>query len=165
MTAKAKGRLTGYHVLFILLGFFGVMVAVNVAFTVFAVKSFPGEQVEKSYLQGLNYNQTLEDRAHQAEMGINTQIGLEANTGETIELISVWTDSSGNGLSNLAVNAQLIRPASEDGKLNLTLDPVGNGRYTASIPELSAGSWKIQMVATTTDGDTLTAEKSVLWAP
>lgn len=161
----AKGKLTGYHVLFMLLGFFGVMIIVNIAFTVFAVKSFPGEEVEKSYLQGLNYNQTLKERAHQEELGIQTQIGLEASEENGIELISVWSDNAGNGLADLSVNALLIRPASEDGKLNLELQSAGDGRYIASIPQLSPGSWRIQMVATNQSGETLTAEKSVLWAP
>ena len=48
-----RGKLTGWHVLWIMLGFFGLMFTVNGIFLYHAITSFPGEDVKKSYLQGL----------------------------------------------------------------------------------------------------------------
>ena len=50
--------LKGHHVLFWLMGFFGLMFVVNGVFLWAALSSFPGEDVRHSYLQGLQYNQT-----------------------------------------------------------------------------------------------------------
>ena len=56
-------ELKGWHVLLILMAFFGVMFSVNGVFLYHAITSFPGEDVKKSYVQGLNYNDTLAVRA------------------------------------------------------------------------------------------------------
>lgn len=158
-----KGRLTGYHVLFILLGFFGIMIAVNVVFTVFAVKSFPGEQVERSYVQGLNYNQVLEDREQQAELGWTTELGFEASeTGDAL-LVNNWYSETGEGLAALDVTVTLTRPASEEGQLRLTLSPNGPGRYEAGIENLAGGVWHAEISASSTDGASATAHKTLTW--
>lgn len=159
-----KGRLNGYHVLFMLLAFFGIMIAVNVAFTVFAVKSFPGEQVEKSYVQGINYNQTIASREHQAELGVKSEIGLETLASGKLELVALWQDQYDNPLTQLQVKAEVSRPASNHGQIVIDLNGVSPGRYEAEIENLAAGKWNILITAITSDGETLTAQKSVLWA-
>ena len=73
-------ELKGWHVLLIMLGFFGVMFAVNGVFLYHAITSFPGEDVKKSYVQGLNYNQTLSARASQADLGWRAEAGLRDGT-------------------------------------------------------------------------------------
>ena len=159
-----KGRLTGYHVLFMLLGFFGIMVAVNIAFTVFAVKTFPGEQVEKSYVQGINYNQTLASREYQAAQGITSEIGLTSLSDGRVELLSTWEDGEANPLTQLQVTAVLSRPASDDGQIRLDLKGIAPGQYTGEIADLAPGAWQVLITATTIDDKTLSAQKSVLWA-
>lgn len=159
-----KGRLNGYHVLFMLLAFFGIMIVVNVAFTVFAVKTFPGEQVEKSYVQGINYNQTIASREHQAELGITSEIGLEIVESGMIELVSVWKDHNETPITDLKVKAEISRPASDAGQIVTELASVGEGRYETEFETLAPGKWNILITATSPDGETLTAQKSVLWA-
>ena len=58
--SSKSGKLTGWHVFWIMLGFFGLMFTVNGIFLYHAITSFPGEDVKKSYLQGLDYNSTLD---------------------------------------------------------------------------------------------------------
>ena len=43
----------GHHVLFALIGFFGVTIAVNVLFITLALRTFSGEGTPRSYVQGL----------------------------------------------------------------------------------------------------------------
>ena len=74
---SGTGReLKGWHVLLIMLAFFGVMFSGNGVFLFHAITSFPGEDVKKSYVQGLSFNDTLADRAAQAELGWLAEAGL-----------------------------------------------------------------------------------------
>ena len=157
------GRLNGYHVLFMLLGFFGVMIIVNVIFTVYAVRSFPGEQVEQSYIQGLNYNQVLQDRERQSELGWSTEVGLEARGEADALLITNWVDEFDNGLTQLSVTATLTRPASREGQRVVTLTPNGPGRYEFILTDLETGVWNAEITALAPDGETITAHKTLSW--
>ena len=67
---KAKGsfKITGWHVLFSVIAFFGVITAVNAVMISYAVKSFPGEDQKKSYMQGLQYNKVLEEKKLQEQL-------------------------------------------------------------------------------------------------
>ncbi|MEO1305623.1 MAG: FixH family protein, partial [Pseudomonadota bacterium] len=80
LSAPSEKTLKGWHVLLIMLGFFGIMFAVNGVFLYHAITSFPGEDIKKSYVQGLNYNDTLAVRAAQAELGWQAEAGLEDQT-------------------------------------------------------------------------------------
>jgi hypothetical protein len=60
-----------------LLTFFGVVIGVDVAFSVLAVRTFPGEDIRNSYVQGNHYNETLAERAPSRERS-NDGIGPEA---------------------------------------------------------------------------------------
>lgn len=157
------GRLNGYHVLFMLLGFFGVMIIVNVIFTVYAVRSFPGEQVEQSYIQGLNYNQALEDRARQEELGWSTQVGLERTESGSPMLITYWLDEFENGITQLEVSATLTRPATREGQRIVDLSANGPGRYEIILTDLETGDWNAEITAQSPDGETVTAHKSLTW--
>ena len=163
MTMTTKGKLTGIHVLIMLCLFFGVMIVVNVIFTVFAVKTFPGEQEKKSYLQGLHYNQTIEERERESQLGWNVQAGFEM-AGATPSLVTIWSDKSNQQLVQLDVLATLTRPASEDGQLAVTLLADGPGRYLVALPDLQPGNWHVEITATNADGDHLTARKVMSWA-
>lgn len=158
-----KGKLTGWHVLIILCVFFGVMVAVNVVFTVFAVKTFPGEQVEKSYVQGLNYNQTLQEKKRQAELGWKAEIGFEKQDSGAPRLVSNWLDRDGELMPQLTVKAKLVRLVSDEGQLEVDLQADGPGRYYTDLDELGAGEWRIEVSATNADKETVTAYKSLRW--
>src|SRR4051812_16256274 len=66
--------LTGRGVLIWLGGFFGLIMVTNVIFITVAVKTFRGEDEQKPYLQGVEYNHTLARRAEQAQLGWHASI-------------------------------------------------------------------------------------------
>ena len=51
--AAREFRLNGWHVLAMLVAFFGVVIAVNVGFAVQAYSTFPGEVTARPYEEGL----------------------------------------------------------------------------------------------------------------
>nr|WP_070958566.1 FixH family protein [Hyphomonas sp. Mor2] len=139
--AGASGKeLKGWHVLLIMLGFFGVMFAVNGVFLYHAITSFPGEDVKKSYVQGLNYNDTLAARAAQAELGWTAEAGLQDG-----ELIFRLHDAAGAPLSNYTVIGELRRMATRDADQAIIYSARANGEYVADAGALAPGQWALRI--------------------
>lgn len=134
-SVKNKG-LTGWHVLFMLLGFFGVMIAVNAYFLVAAVTSFRGEDVPRSYRQGLEYNQTIAARETQTAMGWTAEVNV---TGK--QLVINIQDRNGYNVKGLQIDAKLRHPVDTALDVPLTFTFSG-GAYSAEIPPLQ-GQWKL----------------------
>ena len=132
--------LKGWHVLLIMLGFFGVMFAVNGVFLYHAITSFPGEDVKKSYVQGLNYNTTLAARAAQSELGWTAEAGLDDD-----QLIFRLTDAQGAGVTGQLVVGELRRRATQEQDRQLVFRAVAGGEYAVDAAGLSAGQWQVQI--------------------
>jgi nitrogen fixation protein FixH len=145
----ASGQIKGWHVLVSLLVFFGVIIGTNAAFMYYAVSTFPGEDVKKSYVQGREYNTVLDRRRLQAELG--WQGGIEINGGADDRLVSaVLLDKAGQPIDGLTVTALLRRPATDAQDQTITLIGRGDGRYSSEpVADLSrlAGRWEVEVFA------------------
>lgn len=135
MSIKAEKELTGRHVLFMLLAFFGVMLAVNIYFTFMAVTSFRGEDVPRSYRQGLEYNQTIAARTLQNQLGWTVHV----NTTES-HIVLAFRDAEGQPLNHLKVEAKLRHPIDTAKDVPLTFTQDSQGRYKTHAPNLE-GRW------------------------
>ena len=131
----ANKELTGRHVLFMVLAFFGIIISVNTYFIVMAVKSFSGEDVPRSYRQGLEYNQTIEAREHQSQLGWT----VTANRLDERILVSL-TDIDGQPLTNLSLTAKLRHPTVLSNDQILIFKEVEPGLYAASTRGFQ-GKW------------------------
>lgn len=137
MTSDTRqGKLKGWHVLIWMGGFFGLMFAVNGVFLYQALASFPGEDTPKSYLQGLQYNTLLDERAEQAALGWTAQVGVLDE-----DLVLRISNREGNPVSYRPVIVELGRPATTTADETLTLDAVAPGEYRADVSGLLAGQW------------------------
>lgn len=106
MAAKSvvtKG-IRGVHVLWMMIGFFALIIGVDAVFITLAVRSHPGEQVRNSYVLGLEYNKELARQSEQRELGWSVQAGL-ADDGTTF-LVQL-TDASGTPLSGMDVSVKM----------------------------------------------------------
>ena len=130
--------LKGFHVLLWLCGFFGVMFVVNGFFLFYAITTFPGEDVKKSYVQGLDYNRTLAQRAAQAELGWQAEIGLASKSLE----IRI-ADSRGTGVSGYEVQVLLRRLATTSDDTVVLAAAQGAGVYLVDISAFSHGQWEV----------------------
>ena len=146
-------ELKGWHVLLIMLGFFGVMFAVNGLFLYHAITSFPGEDVKKSYVQGLNYNQTLSARASQADLGWRAEAGLQDG-----KIAFRLFDAEGLPLSNYAVIGELRRRATQDDDTIVTFTAELGGEYSAPIETLASGQWLLRVRVLDPSAETLLFE-------
>lgn len=145
----AKGKLTGWHVLMMLVAFFGVMIVANVAFISAAVKTFPGVTDEHAYDKGLKYNETLAARAEQAALGWTAEV-TEVTRIDGAGRIVVRIVDGDRALSRLAVSGALRRPASAEGDQPLAFAPLGDGLYEANVADFAPGAW--DMTARAEDG-------------
>lgn len=146
--AASGKQLKGWHVLLIMLAFFVVMFAVNGVFLYYAITTHPGEQVEKSYLQGLHYNDTLEARARQDELGWTGALGIVAEEDAAPMLVAEMTDAADLPLGGLAVTASLHRHTSGDADIHMALSPSDVGEYSVSLEGLPAGDYDVIVKAT-----------------
>lgn len=126
----------GKHVLFALIGFFGVTIAVNALFITLAVKTFSGEEVERSYMQGLEYNRVIEQRRAQEALGWQAAVNLAGD-----ELLVEITGPDGGPVSGLFLEGALRHPADTDLDRPLVFRERESGIYVAEARDLPEGQW------------------------
>ena len=158
MTARSF-RLTGAHVLAMLVAFFLAIIIANAIFITLAIRSFPGEQERKSYLQGLAYNDRLAEREAQERLGWTAEIaGARLPDGQT-EIILRFKSATDAPISGLAVSGRLARPADDESDRALAFVATAPGRYSAVVDGLEPGAWRLTAVAHNERGDNFTLEK------
>lgn len=146
-------EIKGYHVLIGLLIFFGVIFTVNAVFLTQAFRTFRGEDEPRSYIQGINYNDTLARREAQAELGW-TAISTVSETGVRIEI----SDADGQGVTGLMLDARLRHPA--DSNLDIVLDLRGDGPGVyATQADIPDGRWTL--VVSTPEGPPFEMEQEI----
>ena len=161
MKSAKPFQIEGRHVLAGMVLFFGSVIAVNIVFIVAAVNSFPGEDVRRSYTQGLNYNQTLAERHEQAAQGWRARAALiDTSSGPAVEVIVL--DRNGAPLTVEATGA-LRWPMDSRRDHELAFESRGAGRYIAPLRELEAGRWELRARAVDAAGRALDFEADLLW--
>ncbi len=135
------GTLTGRGVLIWLLGFFGVIMAMNAWYITLSVKTFRGEDEQLPYLQGITYNQTLAHRAEQRAMDWRAEVSLaRVETGRVV-LRVVLHDAVGHPLDGLLLKGELRHPADENRDHPLAMKQIAPGIYETEIAQVTPGAW------------------------
>jgi nitrogen fixation protein FixH len=146
-------EIKGHHVLFALIAFFGVIIAVNIIFVTQAFRTFSGEDEPRSYIQGINYNDVLERRAEQAELGW-TATSVVTRSGVRLEI----ADAADQPVTGLMMDAYLRHPTDSNLDIALTLNGDGPGVYAMQIG-IPAGWW--MLVVSTRDGPPFEMEQEI----
>jgi len=156
MTARATKpfRITGWHVLFSVVGFFGVVIAVDALFLVLAYRSHPGQVSVTPYEDGLAYNRAVAQRRAQAQLGWSATAAQGAG-GVVIEV----ADAKGSPVPGLKLTGQLRRPATEAGEIVLTFAEAAPGRYIAPAKP-DSGAWDVHVQS---QGQAFQAERRLTW--
>lgn len=161
MTAHSF-KLTGRHVLAIILGFFLTVIAANTIFITLAVKSFPGEQEKKSYLQGLAYNERIKARAEQDALGWTAEIARARLNNGKAEIDLFFTSASETPISALKIEGAIGRPADDRDDHALEFLAVEPGLYRAVLDGLAPGAWRLAATARSERGETFILEKRLV---
>ena len=143
MTDAQPGyRVKGWHVLAIIVSFFGVVFTVNAIFITTALNTFPGEETRRSYVQGRDYNQVVDARRAQEALGWSAT----ANLTEERVLIDV-RDADGQPVTGLRLEGVLQHPASMSYDRDLVFTEVRDGVYAAGVGDLPEGRWTLSAEA------------------
>ena len=136
-------RLTGKHILLILLGAFAIIGGVNAAFVYFAVSTGPGEERGASYEVGLRYNNILSEERTQNALQWRHQ--TQIYKGERLRV--AITTSAGAPVAGLAVTGSFGRPASDNADRSLAFKEADAGVYEAALGQIAPGSWVMAFTA------------------
>ena len=107
-------ELTGRKVLLWLTGFFAFVMAVNTLFIVISLKTFRGEDEQKPYLQGVEYNRTLALRAEQSKIGWRASIGATRRPSGELQISVSLNGANGAPEPHTALRGELRHPADEN---------------------------------------------------
>jgi nitrogen fixation protein FixH len=131
-------RLSGRTVLLSLLGFFGVIFAVNGVFAYYAITTYTGIVTEGSYRKGLKYDTQIEAQAAQDRLGWTASLALD-DTGRALRLRLSAAD--GAPLSGRAVRVEVGRPATDRFDQMIMLSEDAPGLYTGDLALPAPGNW------------------------
>ena len=143
--------------LFILLGFFGIVVVANVVLVTLANKSWNGLWVTDAYEKGLSYNETLEKRDAEKNLGWN--LGLNMATTPNGHQMNLLVTKKGNApLTGAMVTVALKRPTHKGADKTIVLLAAGDGIYSAPIKLPLKGQWHALITVNHKEG-TMQAQK------
>ena len=155
--APARPVIRGWHVFVAVSAFFGVIIAVDGAFTVAALRTFPGQVSVTPYEDGLLYNR------HIAQIEAQERLGWQAAAAaEPGQVVLELQDRDGRPLSGLVVTGRLERPATEAGRIALAFAEASPGRYAAPAGRI-AGAWDLTVEAKAPSGEAFVAERRLTW--
>lgn len=145
--------LKGSHVLAMLVAFFFCVIAINVGFTMVAVSTFPGQETEKPYFQGLHYNKALEARAQQHALGWTASIVEARRVGGNLRLKLALRDASGAPILGARIAGELRRPVADIEDRPSTWKTAGAGVYSGEASDVGPGQWLLSLNAVGVDGE------------
>jgi nitrogen fixation protein FixH len=134
-------RLTGRHVMGGFVGAFGVIIAVNLVMAWFAVSTFPGVEVQNSYVASQGFNTRL---AEQRALGWQTRVEV---AGDELRLFVNDPD----GFADVAqLTATLGRATHTRSDVTPEFRRIPGG-FAAPVT-LEPGNWNLRLVALAADG-------------
>ena len=143
MSVPRKTReLTGRHVLFCLLGFFGVVFAVNAVMVKAATSTFGGVETSSSYKAGLMFKQDVAAAEQQEALHWQVSGKLERNSaGQTVLDISA-RDAKDAPIAGLTAQARLAHPANERFDHVVVLVRTAAGQFHGTA-QTQPGQWEL----------------------
>lgn len=134
-------ELTGRAVLFWLLGFFGLVFAVNGVLVQAATSTFGGLETSSSYKAGLKFKDDIEQAERQAALHWKVDGKLVDKGGEAVLDLTV-RDAKGLPVTGLTGTARLAHPATSrlDHEISLAAQGAGALHGVVAAPP---GQWEL----------------------
>lgn len=135
--AAVSGHFTGKHMALLMVGFFGVVIGVNVLLATFAVSTFSGVVVENSYVASQGFNRLL--GAAKADRALGWKLDLARGGNGAVRF--TLSDARGVPLRGADVRAQADHPlGARVPSVMLAPKEVAPGVYEAP---LAGGRWHV----------------------
>jgi nitrogen fixation protein FixH len=139
MNSTGSKRFTGYHMAAILIGFFGIVIAVNIYMAKLAIGTFGGTVVDNSYVASQNYNQWLAEAEKQEKLGWKVSARRRADGRLMLAILDKGVSGSG-----FTINAKAEHPLGRAPERQFSLISDGEGRYV-SREVLPTGRWLLRI--------------------
>lgn len=143
----ARGELTGRHVLYAMIGFFGVVFLVNGVFVYFATSSWTGLETDNAYIRGLAYNRTLEAASAQDALGWGMQFDVAAPGKRSAVMTARFAHVDITPVERLQVEVEIRRPATDAEDRIVALEESEPGVFSGAVDLPYAGNWDMRMTA------------------
>lgn len=138
-------KLTGWHVLAIFVGAFGIIIAVNVYMAVEAVSTFPGLETHNSYVASQEFDR---NRAAQEALGWEVRPTLSGGA----LMLMVTDQATGLPVAVRDAGGILGRATNVSEDQDLVFRQTMNGGYVADVGDLDFGKWELRLEAHAKDG-------------
>jgi nitrogen fixation protein FixH len=142
-----RSQFTGRHMAAIMVGFFGVVIAVNIGMARVAGSTFGGVVVENSYVASQNYNRWLHEAAAEKALGWRLTAGRRADDRVTVTVSGPAGSDRLTGIARHPLGAAPDRPLAfsrnADGSF-LSDQALPDGRWIVRF-DLEAGGRKLQV--------------------
>lgn len=134
----ARRMSDGKVILLCFIGFFSLIILVNVVFIYVATSSNTGVITENAYEKGLAYNKILSAAKNQPDL--NTKAAY--NNGK---LTWAVTGPDGQPLTDGNASALMVRPIKDGNDFSLSLKETGPGIYEADADFPAQGLWEAKL--------------------
>lgn len=125
---------TGRHMLLVMFGMFGTIIAVNLVMAHYAVATFGGTVVENSYVASQDYNRWLAEARAQKALGWS--VSVRALADRRVAVVVTPADANLSGGAHHPLGRAPDRP--------MRFEHNGTGRWTSVLP-LPAGRWRLRL--------------------
>lgn len=127
---------TGRHMLAVLVGFFGVVIAVNFIMASYATSTFGGVVVENSYVASQQFNRWLDQAETQRALGWSAEAARLPDGRVEVAVAGPEGDVRLTGTARHPLGRKADRP--------LAFEPLGGGRFRSN-EALPAERWILRL--------------------
>ena len=132
---------TGWHMLAIMVLFFGTIISVNMTMAYFASSSWSGLLVQNTYVESQRFDEEVALEKEMQQRGWRSELTL-ATDAVAYRLV----DAQGQPVIADTVTVSLSRPVGVELDQQVTLADAGDGLYRAAVP-LQPGQWVAKVIA------------------
>jgi nitrogen fixation protein FixH len=140
-----KRGFTGWHMLWIMVAFFGTIITVNVTMAFYANSSWSGMLSKNTYVASQDFNIKAAQAREWARQGFRGKITVDRSA------ISYFLEGPVEAVSEVTtVTAAFNRPVGDDQDFAIDLEPAAGGTFSAAH-ELAPGPWIVDVEAKSHD--------------
>ncbi|WP_421858573.1 FixH family protein [Oricola sp.] len=145
-------QFTGWHMLGVMVLFFGTIISVNLTLAFYAGSTWTGLVVKNTYVESQRFNEVTAELRRQQALGWSAATDYDGSVF-TVAL----TDRDGKAIEDAIVTARLGHPAHENADRMVTLVADGDAGYAAAA-DLAHGIWAARLSVTGPRGEVWTRE-------
>jgi nitrogen fixation protein FixH len=140
-------QFTGWHMLGVLVLFFGTIISVNLTLAYYANSSWTGLVVKNSYVESQRFNEVTAEKKRQQALGWSTDMHYGDGT-----FVVDLTDKNGAAIRDAIVLAKIGHPVQDREDRTVTLIDRGGASYAADVA-LRPGLWDVDLSVTGPRGE------------